>query len=262
MRWMGGAVAVLVTALAAAAQQPAPTPGAYAVLGLDDVTVAAGARVASGSVGANRGTVRLGQAARIDASVVADTIRVTAGARAGSMFCRLVVGPARFGCAALSAPIVDVSELSIVQVIPGAAEVRVPARAETAPLLAGAYGDVRVGARGRLLLAGGDYAVRAITIAAGGRLLCAAACRIAVEDRVLLRGRALLGAAAPLDANAVEVSVERDGIVAGPAAVIAGSLYAPEADVRLGRSVRFTGRIVGRNVILGTGARVMDASAP
>jgi len=112
MRWMGGAVAILVTALAAAAQQPAPTPGAYAVLGLDDVTIAGGARVAGGSVGANRGTVRLGPAARIDGSVVADTIRVAAGARTGDMFCRLVVGPLRFGCATLSAPIVDVSELS------------------------------------------------------------------------------------------------------------------------------------------------------
>ena len=161
------------------------------------MTIAGGARVPSGSVGANRGTVRLGSAARVGGSVVADTIRVAAGARAGGMFCRLVVGPARFGCATLSAPIVDVSELSIVQVIPGAAEVRVPAGVGTAPLLAGAYGDVHVGTRGRLLLAGGDYAVRAITIAAGGRLLCAAACRIAVEERVVLRSRALLGAAAP-----------------------------------------------------------------
>jgi cytoskeletal protein CcmA (bactofilin family) len=259
---MGGAVTVLVTALAAAAQQPAPTPGAYAVLGLDDVTIAGGARVASGSVGANRGTVRLGPGARIDGSVVADTIRIAAGARAGDMFCRLVVGPLRFGCATLSAPIVDVAELSIVQVLPGAAEVRVPAGAGTAPLLPGAYGGVRVGPRGRLLLAGGDYAVRTITIAAGGHALCAAACRIAVEDRVLLRSRALLGAAAPLDPNALEVSVERDGIVAGPGATITGSVYAPEADVRLGPGARFTGRIVGRNVIVGSGARVTGADAP
>ena len=56
MRRMGGAVVVLVTALAAAAQQPSPTPDAYTVLGLDDVTIAGGARVPSGSVGANRGT--------------------------------------------------------------------------------------------------------------------------------------------------------------------------------------------------------------
>jgi hypothetical protein len=61
--------------------------------------------------------------------------------------------------------VVDAALLPLVQVLPGAAEVRVPPGGRAAPLAAGAYARVRVGARGVLVLAGGDYAFRRITLA-------------------------------------------------------------------------------------------------
>jgi len=254
MWWMGAVAAVLVTGLAAGAEQAAPVPGAYAILGLERVTVRAGARIESGAVGAYRGEVRLGPGVRVDGTVAADTIRVAPGARVADLFCRLIVGPERFSCGALSVPVVDLSALPIVQVLAGAADLRVPAAARTAPLAAGAYGAVRVGTRGRLLLAGGDYAVRSVTVATRGRLLCAAPCRVQVEGRIVLRGRALVGPAGPVDG--VRLSVEGDAVVTGPRAIVAGSVYAPGGEIRLGSRGRSTGSLVGRSVVVGTHARV------
>jgi hypothetical protein len=249
--------------VATAAQAP-PAPAAYAILGLDDVTLGPGVRVEQGDVGANRGEVTIGAGARVAGSVAADTIRVRAGARVADLFCRLVIGPERFGCGALASPVVDVASLPLVQVVAGAAEVRVPAHARTAPLAAGAYAAVRVGTGGRLLLAGGDYAVRSIALGRGARLLCAGACRIAVEGRLVLRGHAVLAPAAPLDAHAVRIDLERGGagaVVAGPGATIAGSIYAPSGDVVLGAGGRYTGGFVGRSVAVRADAHVTGASA-
>ena len=50
-----------------------------------------------------------------------------------------------------------------------------------------------MGPGGRLLLAGGDYVARTITVGGAGQLLCAAACRIAVKKLVHLEPRAALG---------------------------------------------------------------------
>jgi hypothetical protein len=267
MRWLVGSVVgavMAVGAAAATAAQAPPTPGAYAILGLEDVALGPGVRIEQGDVGANRGEATIGAGARIAGSVAADTIRVHGGARVADLFCRLVIGPERFGCGALASPVVDVASLPLVQVVPGAADVRVPAHGSTAPLAAGAYAAVRVAARGRLLLAGGDYAVRSITLARRARLLCASACRIAVEGRLVLQGRAILAAAAPLDAHAVRIDVERggaDAVVTGPGAIVAGSIYAPAGDVVLGSGGRYTGGFVGRSVAVRAGARVTGASA-
>jgi hypothetical protein len=242
------------------AQQAPPTLDAYAVFGLENVALHVGAQVVAGAVGANRGSVRLGAGVRVAGSVAADTIRIGPSVRAGSLFCRLATGPRRLTCGALTVPVVDVATLPLVQVVSGAADVRVPAGAATAPLAAGAYGAVRVGPRGRLLLAGGSYAFRSIGIAPRGRLLCAAPCRLSVEENVVLGSHALLGAAAPLDAHAVRLDVEasghRVGFAARPRATIAATVYAPQSAVVLASGVRASGALVGRTVTAGAGARI------
>jgi hypothetical protein len=161
--------------------------------------------------------------------------------------------------------IVDAGTLSLVQVVPGAAEVRVPPRAASAPLEPGAYGAVRVGARGRLLLAGGGYALRSIAIGPRGRILCAAPCRLAVQERVVLASGARLGVATPLDANGLRIDVEGGrgaAATTGARAVVVGRLYAPGGDVVLGGGGRYTGGIVGRRVEVGPGARIAGAGTP
>lgn len=174
-------------------------------------------------------------------------------------------GPLKVPCGSLTVPIVDVTTLSLVQVVPGAAEVRVPARAATAPVVPGAYGAVKVGARGRLLLAGGSYAVRSIAIASRGRLLCAAPCHLAVQEHVALSSGAWLGVAAPLDARALRIDVEAGGhgaaVSAGPHAAIVGTVYAPAGAVVLGGAGRYEGALIARTIRVGAGARITGASS-
>jgi len=256
---------LLLSAAPLRGQQGPPTAAAYALFALEDVVLGPGARVDAGAVGANRGEVRLGPGVRVAGSVAADTIRVAPRVRAAALFCRVVIGPQRFACGALSVPVVDVGTLALVQVVPGAADVHVPARAAAAPLAAGAYGRARVGPRGRLLLAGGDYAFRSIALAPTARLFCAAPCRVQVEDAVVIGRRAILGPAAPLDATAVRLDVEaaarRAGFVARADAVVGAAVYAPETAVVVASRARVAGSLLGRTVTLGAGARVTAGSA-
>jgi len=259
MRWCWAAVVVLAGAARVAAQS-APGPGAYAVLGLDGVTLAARVHVSGGDVGANRGSVAVGAGARIDGTIAGDTIRIGRGARASDLLCRLVIGPLRYTCSGLSGAVVDLATLPLVQVAAGTADVRVPARARGAPLTPASYGDARVARQGELLLAGGTYAFRAITLGPGARLLCTGSCRVEVQTAVVLGARARLGAAAPLDAHAVRVDIERKGLSAASRAAIDASIYTPQGRVQLGERGRYTGGFLGRSVNVGARARVTAAS--
>lgn len=256
-RWLAASMAVAATLLGAQAR--GGVTAGWVVLGLEDVSLGAGVRVEAGDVVANVGTARLGPRAQVAGAVAADVIRLGRGADAGSLFCRLLVGGESFPCAPLSLPVVDASQLGLVQVLPGAAEVRVPRRARATPLSAGAWGRVAVGARGRLVLAGGDYAVRSIVLAPHASLLCAAPCRIGVQEGVRVGGRAVLGAAAPLEAGAVTVEIEGragGGFRAHPHARVSALVYAPESRVTLGQMGVFQGTFVGRVVDVGPRARI------
>jgi hypothetical protein len=260
------AVLVLVGMPAGTAAQAAmPSLTTYAVLGLDDVSLGARIRVGAGDVGANRGSVRLGAAARVVGTVAADTVRLARGARTGGLVCNLLIASGSQSCTTLAQPVVDLAALHLLQVVPGAAEVRVPAQAATAPLGPGAYGNVRIGARGRLVLVGGDYAVRSLVVGARGRLSCAAPCRIAVLERVVLEPHAMLGPATGLDARAVRLDVEgraaRLSVVARPRTALAANVYAPQGEIRLGARGRYEGAFVGRAVTVGRAARLTGANA-
>ena len=137
------------------ARAQTPRPSSYAVLGLEDVALRPGVHVEGGNVGANRGKVTLGPRVRVDGTVLADTIVARGRPRAGSLVCRLLVGTRRLDCEALATPVVDLRSLVIVQVVPGAAQVLVPANANAAPLAPGSYGDVRVGSGSRVKAASG-----------------------------------------------------------------------------------------------------------
>lgn len=242
-----------------------PRPSSYAVLGLDDVVLRPGVRIEGGNVGANRGGVTLAGGARVDGAVIADTITVHGRPRTGALVCRLLIGSRRVNCETLATPVVDLRSLEIVQVVPGAAQVVVPANANAAPLAPGAYGDVRVGRRGRLLLGGGVYSVRSISVGPRGRILCTGACRVSVQEHVRLRPRAVIGAVAPLDAHAVRIDIEGSGrgasFVSGPRASVDATIYAPDGTVVLGPHGHYSGAFVGDTVRVGVDSRVLAASA-
>ena len=255
----------MIVGVSAPAAAQTPAPASYAILGLDDATLRANVHVEGGDVGANRGEVTLGPGSQVDGKVLAETIRVRGRARAGSLICQLLVGTRRLDCETLATPVVDLASLEIIQVLPGAADVIVPANANAAPLAPGSYGDVRVGRRGRLLLGGGVYSVRSITIGPRGRILCTGACRISVQENVRLKAHAVIGAVAPLDATGVRVDIEGSGrgktFTSGARAEVDATIYAPDGDVVLGKNGRYTGAFVGSTVRVGAGSRVTAASA-
>ena len=256
---------LLLTVTATRADDQPRALETFAILGLEDVRLHAGAEVDTGNVGANRGTVRLGRHAAVSGTVLGDTIELAGNNRVGSLFCHFVQGPLRFGCATLGDPVVDVSRLSFVQVLPGSGEVHVPARTTTAPLPAGAYGRVTVATRGRLLFAGGTYDLLGLDVRHHAQLLCVGRCRIRVRERATLRSRGVIAVAAPLDGSALRIDVESQGprpaFVSGAHATLAGTVYAPGGDVVLGAHGRYDGAFVGRTVTVGSGARVKLLSA-
>jgi hypothetical protein len=267
--------------LLAASRDTVPPPPAlseYAVLGLQRVTLRPRARVEGGSVGALGDVLTLGADVRVAGAVAADTIRLGAGADANRFFCRFVTarpfgrvvgGPVTGGgplpaCRAFTPPLVAPTALPAPAVVPGTSALRVPRRTGTAPLPAASYGDVRVGTGALLQLAGGEYAVRSIRIAPGGRVVCTAPCHVGVAERVVLGANGELGAANGVRVDMVRIDVATNGgraFVAQPTAAVAGTIYAPGGTVVLKRGGTHRGAFVGRIVTVGPRVTVRTASA-
>lgn len=254
----------LIAVASATAREQAEATG-YAVLGLDQVTLQPGVRVEAGDVGVNRGSASIGRGVRVGGAVAADIVRLGRHVRLGSLQCRILEGTqVPTGCGVLTTPLVDSSRLTLVQALAGAAEVTVPPRASTAPLAPGAYGDVAVARHGLLLLAGGNYDVRSITLAPHGNLLCAGRCRIRVRDEVVLRRGAQLGATAPATTPDVSVEIEGNGhrpaLKAEARSEVAATVYAPRGEIVLGSRGRYEGAFVAASVTVGRHAHVKAAN--
>jgi hypothetical protein len=275
------ALAAIVAGPGHAAAAPVqPDVTAYAVLGLGGVRLRPAVRVQSGSVGATTGEARLGAHVTVAGSAVADVVRMGVGAKVSPIFCRLVTGPALGPgvvggpsvpggtvptCEPLVTPIVDPALLVPVPVTPGATDVVVPPRTGTAPYPPGSYGAITIGPGSLLQLAGGDYQVRSIRIAARGRLVCIAACHIGVLQGITLRRGAELGVGAPLRASDARIDVAGSAttpvVATGPGVAVAATVFAPAGDVVLGRGGSYRGAVVGRTVTVKRGATLREDSA-
>src|SRR5262245_32082366 len=213
-RW--AAVATLlatVVATGAHAQGTAapPDPPAYAVLGLEGVTIRPESRVVSGAVGALGGAIRLRRQVRVT-EVAGPTIRLAAQVRTGTVFCHLVNGPPTLpACNAFTDPLIDPARLASVPVVPGTNDFRIPPHTGTAPLPPGSFRDVRVGKGSVLQLDGGSYMMRSLRIAPQGRVVCAADCRIGVLGSVRLGRDAALGASTAARAGTARVDITLGG---------------------------------------------------
>lgn len=270
-RWMLVVTMVAGVGRAAAVDAPSTVLTDYAILGLKGVTLKARVNVLSGDVGCNApdGSVTLIDRAKVAASVAANEIRMGRGTSAGALFCTLLEqlavknGPTT--CVAATAPLVDSGALPFVQVSPGTQDQRLEPRAVLDALPPGAYNHLRVGTGGKLVLAGGDYAVRSIDLRKRAQLLCAAACNISVLGRVRIGERSELGPVAPLDATGVRVDIKADGAFAAFKALrgstVAANVYAPGGDVTLGIGGTYTGAFVGEHVLVWQGATIEAASA-
>jgi cytoskeletal protein CcmA (bactofilin family) len=255
----------MVVALGAggpAAAAPPTDVRAYAAFGIDRVTIGAKARV-TGDVGCLFEELSLGQGTRVTGAAAAPTIRLRRHARVtGDVFCAALVGTSD-SCQPLPNPFIDGPTIVLAQ--PGVLDVSTPPRATAdAPLPAGAYGRLTLGAASHLTLAGGGYQFESIELKSRARLVCAAACEVTVRGAVVLGQATRLGAADGVAAPVVlriAASGTSTALDARSRAIVGATVYAPNGDVRLGASTRLTGGLVGHRVTIGPRARVQGPAA-
>lgn len=261
---------ICAAAAASAANSGLPArPFDYALFGLKEVRLGMGTRVDVGDVGVNQeqGRVRLRARARVDGTIVAETIRLGTGARAVRLVATRVEGDERRSDFERLSGLPLVPTMTLVQVVPGTADKELPPNSQELGLPPGSYGSIRVGSRSRLTLAGGTYDVRSIDVRRSGQILCETPCIINVDDRVLLNESAQLGAVSPLDATAVQVNVEgggrdRSAFRAESRTTVDATVYAPAGRIHLGPGGHFTGAFVGDTIEVLSRARVKAMPIP
>jgi hypothetical protein len=248
--------------------QTAMTPelSNYAVLGLAGVTVRAESRVLSGAVGSIEGTLRIGRVARVSNSAAAPRVRVGVASHTGTLFCHLVSGqPPLPSCSAFTDPLIDPMLLTPATVVPGMSDLRLPPHTGTAPIPAGSFRDVQVGAGSVLQLSGGAYAARSLRIARGARVVCVTECRIGVLGPVSVGRAATLGATSPQRASSVRLDIAAGdslpAFVARRRALVSATIFAPAGDVVLAPRGSHRGAFIGRTVMVGRGTTVRGDSA-
>jgi hypothetical protein len=274
--WLVGGALLAGSLPLSGATAPSGSPGDYAILGVSSVIlgggVVGGVQVEGGDVGANAksGSVKLGPRSRVDGNVAAATIKIGRSAQTGDMFCENLDRTSRSTPACVAAPVdlplVDV--LPTVQADPGTERIQLGRLDERNGLPAGRYGVVRVGGRGHLGLAGGEYDFRYLRIGRRGALLCegtaAPTCVIRVKDRMVLGEHGTIGANAPLDARSIRIEVAGNGPMAAfwsfRRSTISANIYAPNGHILLGGGGRYEGAFIGDSVEVLGRARVIAAN--
>jgi len=274
MRWTMVVVAVAVGlgwAASGLAQQardrPPSSPFEYAVFGLGDVTLQDGVRAVDGDVGSNNGTTIVGQRVRVAGAVVGRTIKLRKNALPDSLFCLLLKGGSgTLFCQAVTLPIVSTAQLPPVQVVPGTMNVTIPSKGSHSPAPAGAYGKLKIGSRGTLVLAGGTYVFRSIRVNSRGQLLCAAPCQIGVADTMSIQSRGIVGGTGGTRAESIRVNVAKTSskavFSADQNSNVSAVVYAPGGRILLrgGNQGNYVGAFVGGSVKVGKGALVQARS--
>jgi hypothetical protein len=262
--WMGMVVCVLGWAgSGAGAAEPPADVLAYVVFAIQNASIGSKAHV-QGDVGCMFGELSLGQSTRISGAAAAPSIRLRRRARAsGGVFCSSVDG-GRATCETLPNPLVAPPVLVFVG--PSSSNnVRVDKRAKaTAPLAAGAYGTLTLGAAAEVTLSGGTYQFESIVAGARARVVCLAACDVTVRAQVKLGQAAKFGAVDSVAASAAIVRIAgtgaRTAFDAKSRVQIRGTIYAPNAEVKLGAAAKQTGALVGSTVSIGPRARIQGPS--
>jgi len=242
---------------------PSSAPGAYAVLGFKSVTLRSLVKVDAGDVGCDGkgGTITLMSRAHVTGVVAAESVRLGRNTSVGQLFCTTQLDASASTCQAITVPLVNSAELPTFNPNPGQQAIRVQPRASMGAVAAGAYADVIVGDRGQLTLLGGEYQVRSISLGKRAHLTCQAACHIVVAERVLMKEFSEIGA---LDPRTVEVDVrgggQRAAFRAFRRSVVNATVFAPNGDVMLGESGRYTGAFIGNTVFVFQKAQIVGAS--
>jgi len=246
----------------AQAAEPSTNVLAYAAFGMRRVSVGSKARV-TGDLGCLFDELSIGQGTRVTGSGAAPTIVLRKGGSAsGGYFCTTLEGGADT-CMPLPNPLI--AGPAIVLAAPGNLDVSAPPRSKPPqPLSPGAYARLSVGAAAQVTLAGGSYQFESIDVRSRAKVQCLAACDLIVRTKVTVGQAARIGAADGVAPSAVIFHVaaqgERIAFDAKSRSTVAGSVYAPSADVKLGSATKLTGALVGNTVAIGPRARVQGPS--
>lgn len=263
MRHLLVSAAVLAYAATGGAASLPTNPFHFAIFAIDGVELGQSAQVDRGDVGVNNesGQVMLRARARVAGNIAAGTVVMGRNARAnGDLFC--TTGPVGTpGCQALTLPLVDASLLPVVNVEPGAQDVKLGPRLAST-LAAGKYRKVKIGTKSQLKLAAGTYTFQSLRIGKGAALLCQGACTIGVDQPVYIEQSGILSTTDPADASKVRINIEfgspnRAAFFATQKSRVDATVYAPVGIIRLGTNGRFSGAFVAKSVELMQRARVV-----
>ena len=254
-------VATLVARVPVALAQPSSDVLAYALFGVERVSVGAKTRV-QGDVGVLSNALAIGPGTRVTGLAAAPSITLGRNARAaGGFFCETLDGSPD-GCGAL--PFINAPAIVVVG-SPSNSDVSAARRTKSAsPLAPGTYGALTIGAAAELALAGGTYQFESIVLASRAKLLCRAACDITVRGRVRLGQATRLGPADGVATGSVSLLIaaqdEATALEAKSRAQLRCSVYAPTAEVTIGAATKVTGALVGNTVTVGPRARLQRSA--
>lgn len=139
----------------------------------------------------------------------------------------------------------------------------------------GAYGDLTINKGATLLLSGGGYAFRSITVGAGGSIRYAAHTDIVVSGRADFGANAVVSPADGSGLTPVAMRIQVDGINGttgvlgatppsvhvGQSSKIFATLYATAGSLILDQSVEGNGAFLGRDILVGHNSRLTVNSA-
>ncbi len=136
------------------------------------------------------------------------------------------------------------------------------------------YGEVRVRARGTLILAGGDYRIASLRVDQGANVVVQAPAELLIEGQFQMGEEAYLGPQNG-DVDPADIRVFVNGssggggsndngedddeilrVQVGEKARFLGNLYAPNSVVELGAKSELVGAVIGRDLVVGTEATV------
>lgn len=151
----------------------------------------------------------------------------------------------------------------------GTTSITIPRNASTT-LAAGAYSVLKVKASSTVTLSGGTYSFSDIVIKKGGQLLVDSATDILISNRLSTNRMTRIAPNEGLDASAENIRIYvagQDGQTGKPRAIkigrdshIEANLYAPYGTVHIKQGSVAEGSFIGRDVLIGKGVTIQEAS--
>lgn len=202
--------------------------------------------------------VTVGTASRVEGSLIAPRIQLSARASVRDIEADELAGaPGHMATRPYTAP----KQLPPIQPRkPGVKDVRLIGDSR---LDAGGYGAVEVAPGATLILTGGEYAVRRLTIESGAKVLVWAATQLTATESIKIGDRAQV-IPHPLSGHALNLTMisgatDIEAFSVGDNAEVVSILYGPTGTVTIG-AAKISGSVTGKIVVVEAGAAITGNS--